>query len=77
MGPDYDLLSKIGKLRISTPIIYSGGIKDHKNAVEVIKSGADRIVIDSLLRKDRKELRKFLYISVHKRYCLSACTSKR
>ena len=62
LGPDYDLLSKIGKLRISTPIIYSGGIKDHKNAVEVIKSGADRIVIDSLLRKDRKELRK---ISLH------------
>ena len=62
LGPDFDLLSKIGKLRISTPIIYAGGIKHYKNAVEVIKNGADRIVIDSLLRKDKRELSK---ISLH------------
>ena len=62
LGPDFDLLNKIGKLRISTPIIYAGGINHHKNAVEVIKNGADRIVIDSLLRKDKKELSK---ISLH------------
>tara|TARA_B100001059_G_C17769373_1_gene547505 strand:- start:78 stop:869 length:792 start_codon:yes stop_codon:yes gene_type:complete len=58
LGPDLDLLNKIGRLKISTPIIYSGGIRNHKDAIEVIKNGADRIVVDSLLRKDKKELIK-------------------
>jgi len=62
LGPDFDLLNKIGRLKISTPIIYSGGIRNHKDAIEVIKNGADRIVVDALLRKDKKELSK---ISMH------------
>ncbi|MDA9602478.1 HisA/HisF-related TIM barrel protein [Flavobacteriaceae bacterium] len=62
LGPNFDLLNKIGRLKISTPIIYSGGIRNHKDAIEVIKNGADRIVVDTLLRKDKKELTN---ISMH------------
>ena len=32
LGPDFELLKKIGKLRISTPIIYCGGIRNHVDA---------------------------------------------
>lgn len=58
LGPDYDLLKKIGKLKISTPIIYSGGIRNSTDAVNVIKHGADRIVLDSLVTGNQKEIFK-------------------
>jgi len=49
-GPDFELLRRIGKLSLSTPLIYAGGIQSESDAVEVIKHGADRLVIDYLLR---------------------------
>lgn len=45
-GPDIDLLKRIAKLQISTPIVYGGGIKSLPDAIEVIQSGADRILVD-------------------------------
>ena len=55
-GPDFNLIKKIASLKITTPIIYGGGISSIKEAVEVIKLGADRILIESILNKDIEKL---------------------
>lgn len=49
LGPDYDLIKSIGRLGLSTPVIYGGGIREVKDAVNVIGLGADRVLIDSML----------------------------
>jgi imidazole glycerol-phosphate synthase subunit HisF len=49
LGPDLDVLGKISKLGISTPLIYAGGIGGREDAVKVINHGADRIMVDSML----------------------------
>lgn len=49
LGPDIDLLGKINKLGIATPLIYSGGISQREDAVKVISHGADRIMVDAML----------------------------
>jgi cyclase len=49
-GPDFELLSRIGKLSLSTPIVYGGGIRDVNDAINVIKHGADRLIVDYILR---------------------------
>lgn len=48
-GPDFDLLHRLSGLRLSTPLIYGGGIDSEKAGMDVIKAGADRICIDTLL----------------------------
>jgi cyclase len=50
LGPDFVLLGKLAKLGISTPLIYGGGISNPDHAVRVVASGADRILIDALLK---------------------------
>ena len=52
LGPNFDLLSKVTAKRISTPLCYMGGIRDSSDALQLINSGADRIAVDSLFRKD-------------------------
>ncbi|TGL73627.1 HisA/HisF-related TIM barrel protein [Leptospira levettii] len=47
IDPDLRLLSEISK-RVNTPIAYGGGIKNLENVLDVIHSGADRIIIDQL-----------------------------
>jgi len=49
LGPDFDLLDRIGHLGISTPLIYGGGIASVADAVRVVQSGADRVCLDALL----------------------------
>ena len=51
-GPDYELLDTIAHLGLGTPLIYGGGINSVEDGVKVIQSGADRIVVDSLLHTD-------------------------
>ena len=58
IGPDFELLKRIGQLKITTPLIYCGGIRNHLDAINVIKHGADRIVVDSLIRRNHKEILK-------------------
>lgn len=48
-GPDMDLLKRIGRLGLSTPLLYGGGICSVEQATAVVKAAADRIVIDALL----------------------------
>ena len=56
MGPDYSTISKIANAGITTPFIYSGGIKNHHDAISVIKLGADRIMFDALLNTSIDEI---------------------
>lgn len=56
LGPDIDLLGKINKLGIATPLIYGGGITRREDAVKVISHGADRIMVDAMLMDMPKAL---------------------
>jgi cyclase len=49
LGPNIELLETIAQKKISTPLTYIGGIRDVSDALKVIKSGADRIGIESLI----------------------------
>lgn len=48
-GPDLEVLDKISKLGIATPLIYAGGIGSREDAVKVVSRGADRLMVDSML----------------------------
>ncbi|MFN8967222.1 MAG: HisA/HisF-related TIM barrel protein, partial [Pseudanabaena sp.] len=49
IAPDFSLLERIGKLGLSTPLIYGGGIRNVDDGVKAIHYGADRLVVDALL----------------------------
>lgn len=49
VGPDFDLLKRVGALGVSTPLIYGGGIRHAEDAVQVVNMGADRISLDAML----------------------------
>lgn len=49
LGPDLEVLGKISKLGIATPLIYAGGIGGREDAVKVVSHGADRIMIDAMV----------------------------
>ena len=55
-GPDFRLLKSILDLSLSTPLSYGGGINTLDEAVEVIKNGCERILIDTLLKSNNNEL---------------------
>jgi len=52
VGPDFELLRKVSDLGISTPLIYSGGIRGREDAVKVVSFGADRVMLDALIKDD-------------------------
>lgn len=52
LGPDFELLERLGSLGLETPLIYAGGIRCVADGVKLIQSGADRIVVDALLHGD-------------------------
>jgi cyclase len=56
MGPNLKILEKISKNNMSTPLIYSGGINSEQNAIDVINSGADRVAIEAIVKKDNINL---------------------
>jgi cyclase len=58
LGPNLNLFEKIKNISISTPLVYGGGIRNSKDAIEVIKLGADRILIDQLLISNPNEIEK-------------------
>ena len=58
LGPDYDLLNKISKMKITTPLCYGGGIKSVKQAAQIIALGADRVCIDGIFQTNAKEARR-------------------
>ena len=58
LGPDFALVERIGKLGISTPLIYGGGVATAEQARQVVNLAADRVSIDALLRDDPGEVHK-------------------
>ena len=52
LKPDFQLIEKLGKLSLETPLIYAGGVRSVADGVELIQLGAERIVIDALLHDD-------------------------
>jgi cyclase len=52
LGPDFELLRRLGERGLSTPLIYSGGIRSIDDAKRVVQLGADRICLDALLHED-------------------------
>lgn len=48
-GPDFSLLSRLGALGLSTPLIYGGGIRHAEDAVQAVRLGADRLSLDAML----------------------------
>lgn len=51
-GPDYELLGRLARLGLGTPLIYGGGIRTVEEGVQVIQRGADRLTVDALLHDD-------------------------
>lgn len=49
LGPNFDLLKTIVKRGLSTPLVYGGGVRSGHDATEIIRSGAERVCVDSLL----------------------------
>ncbi len=57
LGPDFDLLERIGKSGLSTPLIYAGGVRNADDARAAVQKAADRVAIDALLHDDPHEAR--------------------
>lgn len=50
-GPDLDLLERVSRRGLATPLIYAGGVRNADDAIAVIKTGADRVCVDALLHE--------------------------
>jgi imidazole glycerol-phosphate synthase subunit HisF len=57
LGPDFELLKRLGSLGLGTSLIYAGGIRSVSDGVELIQLGADRLVVDALLHEDLSAVR--------------------
>ena len=49
LGPDLELIEKVTKSGVSTPITYGGGVRNLNDAEKVISKGADRVCVNNLL----------------------------
>jgi len=56
LGPDINLLNRIVKLGLSTPLTFGGGIRSEEDGIEIIESGAERICIDSIFHDNFNEV---------------------
>lgn len=52
LGPDLALLERISRLGLSTPLIYTGGIRNAEDGCAAVHAAADRICVDALLHDD-------------------------
>jgi cyclase len=57
-GPDFELLDRLGRIGLSSPLIYGGGIASVSDAARVVQSAADRVVVDALMHDDAEEVRR-------------------
>ena len=49
-GPDLELLERVSRQGLSTPLIYAGGVRNAADGIAAVKAGADRICLDALLQ---------------------------
>ena len=52
LGPDLDVIRRLGALGLRTPLAYGGGIRCAEDGVQVVHAGADRVVVDTVLHSD-------------------------
>jgi len=52
LGPDFSLMGRLGTLGLETPLLYAGGIRSVSDGVKLAQLGADRVIVDALLRED-------------------------
>ena len=57
LGPDYCLIEKISDLPIATPLIYGGGVSSINEGIQVIKLGADRLALNSMLLESPSDVK--------------------
>jgi len=57
LGPDLDLLRRLGGLGLSTPLTYGGGVRNVADAGAVIQCGADRLCVDAILHSQADVVR--------------------
>lgn len=48
-GPDLPLIDRLGALGLSTPLTYGGGLTTKEHAIEAVRAGAERLVLDTVL----------------------------
>lgn len=58
LKPNFEVIEKIAKKKILTPVCYAGGIRHVNDALKLVSLGADRIGIDNLFRKNFAEANK-------------------
>ncbi|MEO6079204.1 MAG: HisA/HisF-related TIM barrel protein [Steroidobacteraceae bacterium] len=51
-GPDIDLVRRIGRMGLSTPVTYGGGLRSVDDGMAVIQAGAERVCIDAMLWRE-------------------------
>jgi cyclase len=52
LGPDFELIDRLARLGLGTPLIYGGGIGTVQDGVQVIQRGADRITVDAMFQSN-------------------------
>ncbi len=57
LEPNYEIIKEISSIPISTPLTYGGGISSVKDAIQVIATGAERIIVDNLFIKNPNMLK--------------------
>lgn len=60
-GPHLSLIQKVADMGLSTPLIYGGGINNLEAGIDAISNGADRIVVDHILKIDANIVRDLSY----------------
>lgn len=58
LGPDYQLLASFAKAKLTTPLIYGGGIRNKDDAKQIVHAGADRICLDALMHDGSEVVRE-------------------
>ena len=65
---NFELIKNISNSGISTPITYSGGIRNLNDAEMVIAKGADRICINNLFMTNSSYIKNIAYSMVASHY---------
>jgi imidazole glycerol-phosphate synthase subunit HisF len=52
LGPDLDLVRRLGGMGLSTPLAYGGGLRGIADAGAIIQAGAERVCVDAIMRSN-------------------------
>ena len=52
--PNYKIIDQIVKKNLSTPLMYSGGIRTKYDAKNVVNSGVERICVENIINENPK-----------------------